>query len=60
MCLKQNPEKAGDAVEAEELNKKPGDEVEADEEAIAAEEPNKQGMQASSSENNAQRLQKIK
>jgi hypothetical protein len=31
MYLKQNPEKAGDAVEA-------------DEEVVAAEEPNKQGM----------------
>ena len=59
--LKQkNSERAGDVIEAEELNKKPGDAVEVDEEAIAAEEPNKQGAQASSSRKNAQKSQKTK
>ena len=51
MWLKQNSEKAGDVVEAKELNKETED-------AVAADELNKQGKRASSSER-AQRLRKI-
>ena len=51
MWLKQNSEKVGDVVEAEELNKKTED-------AFAADELNRKGKRASSSER-APRLQKI-